>query len=92
MNKNKKTNKLFLIIVSIQTILMGILFIMQVLRIYYGNKATFTREICSEYILQILPVILIWVLLVIGSYVYCSMNNYKEKEVAKLTNKSKFFI
>ena len=35
MQKNKLIDKLFLIIVSIQTILMGILFIVQILRIYY---------------------------------------------------------
>ena len=48
MQKNKLIDKLFLIIVSIQTILMGILFIVQILRIYYGNNKTFTWEICGE--------------------------------------------
>lgn len=89
MNKNKLTNKIFLLIVSIQTILMGILFIIQVLRIYYGNSGTFTREICKEYILQILPVIIIWILLIIGSAVYFNINNYTIKDTAILTQASK---
>ena len=65
MNKNKKLNKVFLIIVSAQTLLMSILFIVQVLRIYIGNNKTFTREICGEYLLQILPVIILWFVIII---------------------------
>ena len=63
------TNKLFLILTSVQTGLMGILFIIQVLRIYLGNNKTFTREICKDYIMQILPAIIIWILLIIASFV-----------------------
>ena len=84
--KQNKINKLFLIIVSIQTILLGILFIVQVLRIYYGNDQTFTADICKEYILQILPVIILWVVLLIASYIYLEVKNYKLKNIAKLTN------
>ena len=69
MNKTK-LDKLLLIIVSIQTILMGISFIIQVLRIYYGNEHTFTRDICGKYLLEILPVVIIWVLVIILAYVY----------------------
>ena len=69
--KNKKLlDKIFLIIVSILTILMGLIFIIQVLRIYYGNDKTFTREICSEFLLQMLPVIILWVITVVVSFVY----------------------
>ena len=89
MNKNKLLDKLFLIIVSVQTILMGILFVVQVLRIYFGNEATFTREICGEYILQILPVIIIWIIVIIVSYFYFYKRNISSKEVAKITNITK---
>lgn len=80
---NKKLNKIFTIAVSVQTILMGIFFIIQVLRIYYANNSTYTREICGKYLLQMLPVIIIWVLLVLFSAFYFK----KEKEkLPKLTN------
>ena len=89
MNKTKKLDKIFLIIVSIQTILMGILFGVQVLRIYYGNDQTFTREICGKYIIQILPVIIIWGLVIIAAGIYFNLKNYSDKNVAKVTNEYK---
>lgn len=90
MQKNNKIiDKLFLIIVSIQTILMGILFIVQILRIYYGNSATFTREICGQYILQILPVIIIWFLVIIAAFIYFYIKGNPTKDIAKITNITK---
>ena len=88
MNKTK-LDKLLLIIVSIQTILMGISFIIQVLRIYYGNEHTFTRDICGKYLLEILPVVIIWVLVIILAYVYFYIKSDKSKNVAKVTNITK---
>ena len=59
--KNKKLiNKILLIVMSFQTILLGVAFIIQVLRIYFGNEKTFTREICGQYILEILPVLILF--------------------------------
>lgn len=89
MNKNK-LHKIFLIIVSFQTILMGILFIVQVLRIYIGNDKEFNGDICGKYLLQILPVIIIWVLLITFSAYYFKSNE-KEKGV-KITNVAKLKI
>ena len=86
MKNNKLTDKLFLLIVSAQTILLGILFIVQILRIYYGNDATFTSDICAKYIKQILPVIILWVLLIIVSYVYFYQTNKNFKNISKSTN------
>ena len=84
--KNKKLlDKIFLIIVSILTILMGLVFIIQVLRIYYGNDKTFTREICSEFLLQMLPVIILWVITVVVSFVYFTIKYNPKKEFAKIT-------
>ncbi len=91
MSKNKLTNKIFLIVVSAQTLLMSILFIIQVLRIYYGNDGTFTREICSEYLLQILPVIIIWFVIIIASYIYFYNKKNPSNEVAKMTQASKLY-
>ena len=84
-----KLDKTFLLIVSIQTILMGIFFIVQILRIYYGNEHIFTRDICGKYLLQILPVIIIWVLVVIASFIYFYIKNHPQKDVAKITNITK---
>ncbi len=92
MEKNKKLYKLFQSLVSIQTILMGIVFIIQILRIYYGNKKEFTAEICGKYLLQIIPVILIWVALIIASYIYHKLSNSKDLNVSKITNVAKLKI
>lgn len=89
MDKNKKLSKLFMILVSIQTILMGIVFIVQLLRIYYGNNHIYTSEICGKYVLQILPVILIWIALIITSYVYHRLSNSRDDRPSKMTNTAK---
>ena len=74
--KNKKLiDKLCLIIVSILTVLMGLIFIVQVMRIYYGNDKTYTREICGKFLLQMLPIIILWVISVIGTFVYFMFKN-----------------
>ena len=89
MNKNKTLNKIFLILVSSQTILMGILFIVQILRIYYGNNKEYTSEICGRYLLQILPVILIWIVLIVVSYIYHKKSNSKNANISKMTEMAK---
>ena len=75
-----------MIVVSILTILIGIVFIIQVLRIYYGNDKTFTREICGEFLLQMLPIIILWIISIIGTYIYFNIKTNPKKEFAKLTN------
>ena len=58
--KNKNLiNKILLLVMSFQTVLLGVAFIIQVLRIYFGNEKTFTREICGQYILEILPIFIL---------------------------------
>lgn len=89
MKSNIKLIKIFNLIVSIQTILMGLFFIIQILRIYYGNEATFTREICKQYLLQILPVFIIWCGLIIISFVY--FKNIKTNENVKTTSITKLY-
>ena len=85
MDKNKKISKILLLLVSIQTIIMGILFIVQILRIYFLNNKVFTSEICLRYILQILPVIIIWIILIVLSYIYFKKSNSKDNDKSKLT-------
>lgn len=92
MDKNKKLSKIFLLCVSIQTILIGILFIIQVLRIYIGNNQEYNMSICGKYLLQLLPVILLWIALIILSYIYFRKSNSKENNKSKLTNLNKLKI
>ncbi len=88
--KNKKLiNKILLIVMSFQTILLGVAFIIQVLRIYFGNEKTFTREICGQYILEILPVLILWILLIIGSFIYFNITDFKYKNISKISNVTK---
>lgn len=88
--KNKKLiNKILLLVMSFQTILLGVIFIIQVLRIYVGNDKTFTREICGQYILEILPVLILWILLIIGSFIYFNITDFKDKNISKISNVTK---
>lgn len=86
MRQDKKLYKIFTIAVSVQTIIMGIFFIIQVLRIYYANNSIYTREICGEYLIQMLPIIIVWILLVVFSALY--FDTVKEK-LPKLTSIAK---
>ena len=89
MENNKKLYKIIMTIVSVQTILMGILFIVQVLRIYYGNSKEFTSAICGRYLLQILPVIIVWIILIVFSYLYHKKSNSKDNNISKITEMGK---
>ena len=90
MQKNKLLDKLVLIIVSILTILIGVIFIIQICRIYYGNDKVYTSDICSKFLLEMLPIIVLWIITVIGSYVYFSFKNNANGSIAKITNAEKF--
>lgn len=89
MKKNNKLSKVLMLLTSFQTILLGLFFIIQVLRIYYGNKNEFTREICAQYILEILPIIIVWILIIIGSFIYFNISNFKYKNISKVSNVTK---
>lgn len=89
MQKNKLLDKLVLIIVSILTILIGVIFIIQICRIYYGNDKVYTSDICSKFLLEMLPIIVLWIITVIGSYVYFSFKNNANGSIAKITNAAK---
>lgn len=89
MKASKVLNKIFLLSTSFHTALMGTVFIIQVLRIYFFNDKTFNREICGQYILEILPVLIIWVLLIIGSFIYFNITNFKYKNISKISNVTK---
>lgn len=89
MNKNKIIDKLFLIIMSVQTVLMGIAFIIQVLRIYNSSPGNdpYNKTIVWEYIKQISIILILWVILIIASFVYFKIRNtYKENDKSKITN------
>ena len=79
-------DKLLLIIMSIQTILLGALFIVQICRIYFGNDGNFTREICIKYIREIAIVIILWVLLIVGTGVYFVIKNQNKEKGVKASN------
>lgn len=67
-NKDKFARNLIWILISFQTILTSIFFVVQVLRIYLGRvdgEEIFTREKVGQYLLQILVLIIIWVLVVV---------------------------
>lgn len=89
MKKSNKLNKILLLLTSFQTLLLGIVFIIQILRIYFGNNKVFTREICAQYILEILPVMILWILLIIGSFIYFNITNFKYKNISKISNVTK---
>lgn len=73
------------------SIVLGLLFIMQVIRIYDANNTPmFSRELVGKYILQILPCIILFVLSVIFIGVYAVIRNISIRNNVKPTNKDKF--
>ena len=73
------------------SIILGLLFIMQVIRIYDPNVyPMYTRELVGKYLLQILPCIILFVLAVIFGGVYAVIKNISTKNNVKITNKDKF--
>lgn len=90
----KLIDKLFLIIISVQTVLMGLLFIIQICRIYFAdpNGRPYSREICGQYLGQILVVIIIWILLIIASGIYFIITSKDKKIFAKTSNITKLKI
>lgn len=91
-NKDKFTRNLIWILISFQTILMGIFFVVQVLRIYFGRvdgEETFTREKVGQYLLQILVVIIIWILVVVVGIVMSFIKKMDYNNKAKNSNITK---
>ena len=84
MNK-RKIDKMLLIIISILTILMGFIFILQIARIYYGNNKTYSREICGKFLIEMLPIIILWVISVIVNFIYFNIKKCNNKEFAKIS-------
>ena len=73
-NKEKLTRNLIWGIISVQTILTGIFFIIQVLRIYFGAnplEQVFTREKVGAHLLEIIVLIILWIVVVVGGII-CS--------------------
>lgn len=62
--KEKLTRNIVWIAISIVTMLTAVLFIIQALRIYFGNNGTYTKDIVGKYLLQILFSMILWVLVV----------------------------
>lgn len=87
MKKNKNLiDKIFLIVLSVQTFAMGIAFAVQILRIYFSaDTRAFSREICARHLMEILPVMIIWLIMVIGFGIYFTINKRKDKNTVKMT-------
>lgn len=64
--KEKLTRNITWIAICAVTFLTAILFIIQVLRIYFGNDGTYTKDIVGKYLLQILFSMILWVLVVVA--------------------------
>lgn len=68
-SKQQTLRKIYGIALSVLSVIAGLLLIMQTQRIYHreipDGATPYTQEIVSKYLLQILPVLIIWVLAVI---------------------------
>ena len=87
MKKNKNLiDTIFLTILSVQTVAMGVSFAVQVLRIYFRqDNGAFSREICAEHLLQILPVMIIWLIMVVINAIYFTINKRPDSKKPKMT-------
>lgn len=88
-NKDKFARNLIWILISFQTILIGIFLVVQVLRIYFDRvdgEEIFTREKVGQYLLQILVLIIIWVLVVVVGIIMSFIKKMDYNNKAKNSN------
>ena len=70
------------------SILLGLGFIFQAIRIYdKDNLPMYSKDIVSTYLLQLLPLIIIFILIVIFLGVYVVIKNISNKQFVKIFNK-----
>lgn len=86
-NNDKLIRILTWSIISFQTILLAIFFIIQTLRIYFGEYTDqmYTREKVGSYLLEILVLIIIWIVVVIFGIIISFIKNVESKNVIKNT-------
>ena len=85
-NKEKLTRNLIWGIISVQTILTGIFFIIQVLRIYFGAdplEQVFTREKVGAHLLEIIVLIILWIVVVVGGIICSFIFKLEDKNISK---------
>lgn len=95
MSNEKLVKRLTWGIITFQIFLTAILFIIQILRIYYGHKneiPIFTRELTGKAILDILIVIILLILFVIAGGVLSYKYNLEDKNLPKKENLAKLKV
>ncbi len=90
-NKDKLTKRIIYIVLSVLTVLTGLLFVVQVQRIYHtdtdGDK--FSREIVGRYIMEIIVPIVLWLVAVIASIVINCFKKLNDTRKSKNSNITK---
>lgn len=73
------------------SILLGLGFIFQVIRIYdKNNLPMYSKEIVSRYLLQLLPLIITFIILVIFMGIYVVIRGISKRENIKIFNKERY--
>ena len=73
------------------SILLGLGFIFQAIRIYdKDNLPMYSKDIVSTYLLQLLPLIIIFILIVIFLGIYVVIKNISNKQFVKIFNKERY--
>ncbi len=86
-NKWNKTYKIVTIVITVISILMGIAFLVQTLRIYAAkNDPLYSRDIVGNHLLQILFVIILWIIAVIAGVVFAFLSHPNDSKLVKTTN------
>lgn len=90
MKKWNKTYKIVTIVITVISILMGIAFLVQTLRIYTAkNDPIYSRELVGNHLLQILFVIILWIIAVIVGVVFAFLSHPNETKLIKTTHITK---
>lgn len=87
-NKDKLTRNIIWGVISFQTILTGIFFIIQVLRIYFGgptgdSNQIYTPEKVGNALIEILALIIIWFIVVIVVIIMSFIKKLDDKRISK---------
>lgn len=91
--KRENIYKLIKYITAFFSVIMIICFIVQLARIFFGNlNPMYSRDLVGKYLLQILPVLILWVLAIIVGLIFSLFVKEKKFVYVKTTEEAKLKI
>lgn len=91
--KKEKVYRISTYVTSFLAVVTGILFFIQLIRIYNGDATPlYNRELVGKYLLEILPSIILFVLAVLFSGVFMTLNIVSKRKGISTSNEDRFSL